>query len=465
MRESLVASGQPLEPFALAVAGYYADPMSFSQQTTTRAAAALVQGNPADDLVAARYVPRLLTQTPLAAVLALSPAEQALLFDPAADFDGDGLPNDAELTAPPTASASPSAGDADGDGHPDDQDPCPMEAANSCLRVDYLVMDTDGDGYDDAIDNCMNDENAMQDDANEDGIGDACLRYANIARPVSNVRLFVGGTVHFSSIKTELWSGTPMAYLWDFDGAAPNSTDESPGDVVFGVIGDYTIAFTATDVGGSLPPDVRHIVVQGAGPLPTVDIGGPYFVLEGEPLALVANASSQNGAILSTDWTHGDGTFQSGNPASHVYAAQGTYALSVEITDAFLLTASDATAVTVVDSAPTAAFAVAKASGAPYSYQFSDDSTAYDGVVAWDWSFGDGSTSTLRDPSHPFPSTGTFPVSLTVTDGDGSIDTIVIPLVVPIATPTLGPTGVGLLAGLLALAGARLARRPRSAVP
>ena len=112
-----------------------------------------------------------------------------------------------------------------------------MEPANTCLRVDYLVMDTDGDGYDDSIDNCMNGANTMQDDANGDGIGDACLRHANIVRPVSNVRLFVGGDIHFSSVETELWSGSPMTYLWDFMGAAPNSTAASPGDLTFNVVG------------------------------------------------------------------------------------------------------------------------------------------------------------------------------------------------------------------------------------
>jgi PKD repeat protein len=51
---------------------------------------------------------------------------------------------------------------------------------------------------------------------------------------------------------------------------------------------------------------------------------------------------------------------------------------------------------------------------------FTDQSFDPDGViVAWDWSFGDGSTSTLQSPSHTFACTGEYPVTLTVTDDGG----------------------------------------------
>ncbi len=52
---------------------------------------------------------------------------------------------------------------------------------------------------------------------------------------------------------------------------------------------------------------------------------------------------------------------------------------------------------------------------------FTDESSDSDGsVVAWDWSFGDGSTSTEQNPSHTYGAEGTYTVSLTVTDDDGA---------------------------------------------
>ncbi len=52
---------------------------------------------------------------------------------------------------------------------------------------------------------------------------------------------------------------------------------------------------------------------------------------------------------------------------------------------------------------------------------FDDGSTDEDGAVAaWRWSFGDGATSTIRNPSHSYDTEGDYEVVLTVTDDAGS---------------------------------------------
>ncbi|GAA3946756.1 PKD domain-containing protein [Microbacterium soli] len=53
---------------------------------------------------------------------------------------------------------------------------------------------------------------------------------------------------------------------------------------------------------------------------------------------------------------------------------------------------------------------------------FQDRSTDGDGdddIVSWEWSFGDGTTSTEQSPTHTFDAPGDYPVTLTVTDRDG----------------------------------------------
>ena len=38
-------------------------------------------------------------------------------------------------------------------------------------------------------------------------------------------------------------------------------------------------------------------------------------------------------------------------------------------------------------------------------------------IVSWNWSFGDGSNSTLQNPSHTYATDGSYTVSLTISDG------------------------------------------------
>ncbi|MCA1818570.1 MAG: thrombospondin type 3 repeat-containing protein [Thermoplasmatota archaeon] len=45
-------------------------------------------------------------------------------------------------------------------------------------------------------------------------------------------------------------------------------------------------------------------------------------------------------------------------------------------------------------------------------------------IVSWSWSFGDGGTSSLRNPIHQYAAPGTYPVTLTVTTAAGQPGTI-----------------------------------------
>jgi PKD repeat protein len=57
--------------------------------------------------------------------------------------------------------------------------------------------------------------------------------------------------------------------------------------------------------------------------------------------------------------------------------------------------------------------------------QFNDTSYSYpDVIVSWAWNFGDGGTSTLQNPSHAYGDNGFYPVTLIVTDDDGSVSSI-----------------------------------------
>ncbi|MCB1744087.1 MAG: hypothetical protein KDK91_27185, partial [Gammaproteobacteria bacterium] len=258
---SMLLPGNELAGFAGQVQGFYADPSSFEQSTTTRAAAALLQGTSADPAFA--YLARLLVWFAFDSIQVLPPAQRAQFVDPRADVDGDNVPNEDELGRRYALATSLVEQDTDGDGYVDDFDPCSIEGGNLCLLRRHQTVDSDDDGIDDSIDNCMNVANPLQQDGNGDGIGDACVRFANIELPSSNVTLFAGDTVRFSSRVTELGAGKTLEYRWHFGGGADPSSAADPGEVMFTSPGDYLVELEVLDVAthSSLGKDMRRVRV------------------------------------------------------------------------------------------------------------------------------------------------------------------------------------------------------------
>ena len=72
--------------------------------------------------------------------------------------------------------------------------------------------------------------------------------------------------------------------------------------------------------------------------------------------------------------------------------------------------------------APVAAFSASPGyDGAPLTVTFTDQSTG--GPTSWSWVFGDGGTSTLRNPTHTYTSGALWAPTLTVTNANGSTST------------------------------------------
>ena len=72
------------------------------------------------------------------------------------------------------------------------------------------------------------------------------------------------------------------------------------------------------------------------------------------------------------------------------------------------------------------------------------DYSAGGGLYAWNWSFGDGNYSELRNPTHSYASNGTYDISLTVWGANGT-DTLTKTgyITIPCGAPTPTPTVTG----------------------
>jgi PKD repeat protein len=144
-----------------------------------------------------------------------------------------------------------------------------------------------------------------------------------------------------------------------------------------------------------------------------------------------ASTDPDGAADIDTwDWDFGgDGTSDVQSP-SHTFSADGSYEVSLTVTDAAgeSNTATQTVTVSVttpVNNPPTASFTFECLS---LDCSFTNGSTDPDAgdVLTWEWDFGDGvGTSTEQSPSYSYTSTApdTLTVTLIATDADGAADT------------------------------------------
>ncbi|MDQ1251657.1 MAG: hypothetical protein QG646_765 [Euryarchaeota archaeon] len=121
------------------------------------------------------------------------------------------------------------------------------------------------------------------------------------------------------------------------------------------------------------------------------------------------------GSPTSLKWSFGDGTYSTQQSSSHTYSKPGKYTISLTVRNGAGSNSVTKTSYIVVNSlkTPVAAFFASPLNGkAPLTVKFTDKST--NNPASWHWKFGDGSTSSVKNPTHKYTKAGNYTVSLTV---------------------------------------------------
>ena len=254
--------------------------------------------------------------------------------------------------------------------------------------------------------------------------------------------------------------GTLVSYEWDCesDGAIDATSTVSTGDTcTFATVGTYTVTLQVTDDDGISDTDTATIIVGND--QPTADAGGPYTGVEGVAVNLDFSGSTDPGGnIVTYDVdcdTDGviDISVTSATDATCTYDDEGTYTITVTVTDDDGLSDSISTTVEISNVAPviTTSTIPNGDEGNALSFSAAAFDTASDTLV-YAWDFGDGSTATGASVNYAYADDGSYPVTLTVTDPDGGSDvttgTAVIANVAPffdtVNAPTAGDEGESL---------------------
>ena len=217
---------------------------------------------------------------------------------------------------------------------------------------------------------------------------------STIVNVVSSPSLSVNSTTICSGQTTTLSVSGASSYIWN-NGTTTNTAVVSPvATTIFSVVGSIGTCSTTTTV---------NVVVN---PLPIISVQS-ITICAGQSATLTAFGASVY------NWN----TNSNLNPLVVSPNATTTYS----VTGTNLNCTSSTTATVFVENSPTVAFNSINIAGcAPLCSQFSDLSTVVSGTISnWNWSFGDGYSSTSQNPSHCFDNSGLYDISLTVTSSNG----------------------------------------------
>jgi gliding motility-associated-like protein len=167
---------------------------------------------------------------------------------------------------------------------------------------------------------------------------------------------------------------------------------------------------------------------------------GPVDACNGTTIQMInASTVTANGFL----WDFGDGTPTStAFEPTHTYASMGTYTITLYAQ--YGTPCEDVTTQTITISGTTANFTGADSTCVFDPVTFTNTSTALPPatVTQWNWSFGDGTTSTLPNPTHTWSLPGDYTIQLIATNSAGCKDTILADFYAQgLPSATAGPDG------------------------
>ena len=221
--------------------------------------------------------------------------------------------------------------------------------------------------------------------------------YADPTADFSTANGCVNTSISFSN------SSSTGAYIWDFgDGYA--STAANPSHT-YKTAGSYTVSLKVSNSFGCKSEVMQSITIYAA---PTAGFNDAQGCAQ-KGVSFTNTSSGASGYA----WSFGDnGTSASANP-SHTYTTAGTYSVKLTASNTNGC-ASTITKSVTISANPTVGFTAADACNGK---QVAFTNSSSDGVNAW--SFGDGATSSLKNPSHLYSASGTYTATLTVTSAQG----------------------------------------------
>ena len=232
-------------------------------------------------------------------------------------------------------------------------------------------------------------------------------------------------------------TGNPQSRNWDF-GNGQLSTDPNP-TVYYGSPGVYTVRLVVRNADGT--DGITKTDLISVFPSPYVDFKVDYNTACAPMTIQFTDLSvAQQGSITSWKWDFGDGTSSTSPNPSKTFTNTGYYNISLTVgtSTGCQSTASKNRFIRIVSGiTPKFDFNRVGTCTLPVVANFINQTTG-PGSLSYSWNFGDGQTSTIKNPSNSYSALGTYSVKLSVQSNLGCKAEITTPITFGTTTTQIG---------------------------
>ncbi|MEK6373094.1 MAG: PKD domain-containing protein [Acidobacteriota bacterium] len=181
--------------------------------------------------------------------------------------------------------------------------------------------------------------------------------------------------------------------------------------------GSYQVYVASFNSGGEAGSSATTVDV----PQPAPSINAAFSVSPGSGIAgstLFSFSNQSTGPFTSSLWQFGDGATSSAANPTHIYAGAGSYTVILAVSGSGQQSQTNRLVSVAAPAPPPAPPVGSSFSFGPASpkvgetVSFTDQSSG--SPTQWFWWFGDGATSTTRNPQHAYATPGTYTITVQV---------------------------------------------------
>ncbi len=207
-------------------------------------------------------------------------------------------------------------------------------------------------------------------------------------------------------------------WYWNYGDGLRDSLTAPPFQHLYASSGIYSVSLVVKDNYGCVDSVGRNNALTISTPVANY-LSFDTLSCPGKPISF-QNLST--GPSLTYAWNFGDGSTSTEMNPVHIYNTNGTYSVTLTVTDMYGCTSTKSIPQYIEINSPVANFSVSDSftTCPPLIMQFANTSQ---NVQSYTWDFGDGGgTSSVLSPPHIYSQVGNFTARLTVTTFGGCTD-------------------------------------------